>query len=1091
MKIRHYLLGSCLPALAFVISTSAVAQVEITDAQTSNVSTSTAGDGGTPADVTITSTGSVAVTTGTAVTLDSSNALVNSGSITTVDADNTTGVLISGANTGSLSNIGTIGLTETAPTDGITAGGDIAQGTGRTGILISGASPFIGNIENNASGIINVQGQNSSGIRLDASSSVTGDILQSGTLSVSGENSAGINLAGTVIGNLALTGPVSAVGENSVGVDVSGDLSGTLSTTDSITTTAYFTSTGQAIVSRPFLVTRDDIAENGIVDQAGSAISVSANIGNGILLGQTVVESTDDTTGITTSVVTASSNISMIGSAPAILIDGNGTPIAIGRVAQITAPANADYDAELQYAFVNQGALSANGILDDINATAFSLADASLEDGLNNSGSMTANVFRSGIDPAATTATNDAHARVIVIGGGGIADHINNTGSIVATAQEATDSIYADPDNVLAANQIFATAIEVDAGGTLNSLTNISAINAILIARDGTAVAVRDASGTLTQLSNSGTIGAFGTSSDVTGAQATNLSLIAIDVSANTSGFTLDQTAFTDPDTDTTTTPGIFGEILLGSGDDTLNIASGSVIGDIAFGDGADLLNISNSATVAAAITDSDGQLEILVADNSALTITGASQIDVTDASFDGTSTYSPFIDPATGNASLLNASGTVSFEDGAVVAPRLANVLDSGTAASSFEIVDAGTLLIGDILGSARTDATPFLYNTTLSLDPTDSNTLILTLDLRSTSELGLDSSQTAFFSSAFEALQNSDPLGAAFTQITDQGSFNAAFNQLLPEFAAASRQFTVANIDGATGAIGSHLDTARRSPERPGGAWIEEFVYYADRELAGLSEQFRGYGFGITGGFDTSIGPFQTAGINLGFATTEIEDVVGQDEPLDVLTLQAGLYAGYKTGDLGIDLYAGGGYTDYESSRVVDTGDFRQVARGDWGGTHINASASAGYDITFGRYFARPSATVSYLRLSENSYTETGDSGITQIIDARTSDIGTATGILSVGAKFERDRFWWAPGLRFGYRNDFMNDAVITTGRFVNGTTPFSLASQEFPNSGIVLGVTFAAGSKYSSFGIDIDSDIRDGFIRHTGRLVLRMLF
>ena len=83
-------------------------------------------------------------------------------------------------------------------------------------------------------------------------------------------------------------------------------------------------------------------------------------------------------------------------------------------------------------------------------------------------------------------------------------------------------------------------------------------------------------------------------------------------------------------------------------------------------------------------------------------------------------------------------------------------------------------------------------------------------------------------------------------------------------------------------------------------------------------MSEQYRGEGFGFTGGLDTAFGPFHAVGINFGFASTEIEDVVGQDEPLDVITLQTGLYAGYAQamgqGEFGVELYAGGGYNKFE---------------------------------------------------------------------------------------------------------------------------------------------------------------------------------
>ncbi|MCF6221459.1 MAG: autotransporter domain-containing protein [Robiginitomaculum sp.] len=1083
MKIRHLFTSTAIPPLAIalcapLLATSAFAQVDITDERTTSVQTSTAGDGGVASDVTITATGRITVTTGTAVTLDSDNDLVNDGNIITVDADDTTGVLITGV-TGNFTNNGTISLTGAAPTDGITPTSAITTGTGRTGILISGASPFVGNVTN--AGSISVSGQNSTGIRLANLSSITGDIFQNGNLSVFGENSTGVDIAGNVIGNLAIGGPISAVGENSQAVNISGDVSGTATFTNTVTVSGFVEAGGNVLTTRPTLAGRDLLADTGNLRQAASAVQISGNIAGGVHF----AENRD----ADTNALISTGSINMIGSAPAILIDGNGTPIAIGLVAQITDPNDADFDAELQYAFVNQGSLVSNGFLDDANATVFSLSDAQLLGGLNNTASMRATVYRSGIDPEGNPFTNDAHARVIVIGGGGIAERINNSGAILASGFEAVDSVFADPDNVQAPNTIFATAIEILAGGSLETISNIGRITAIVTARDGTAVAIRDASGTFIELNNSGVIEALGVSSDFTGEFTETFNLIAIDVSANTTGFTLNQTVFTDPDTDVSTVPTIVGDILLGSGSDTIDVSGGTINSNITFGDGADRLLVSGGAAVTGSIADSDGQLEILVTGGSSLTINTPDDFNITTATFDSTSTYSPFIDPQSGEASIMIASGDVTFEDGATIDPRLGSVLTNPS--TSFTIVQAGTLNASATFANIRGENSPYLYNTVLTRDPLDANTLVLTLDLRSTAELGLDTAQSAAFTSAFEALQNSDALGGAFVGLTDQASFNAAYNQLLPEFSAAAVQFVMANIDGAAGAVGSHLNSARRSQEKTGGLWIEQFAYFADKDITGQSEQYRGQGFGITGGFDTAFGPFHNAGINIGFATTEVEDVLGQDEPLNVLTLQAGLYGGMEFGNLGIDLYAGGGYNDFEANRNVVIGAFNQSATADWSGYHVNASATAGYNINFGKYFVRPSASFSYLNMNESAFIEQGSADITQSIDARQVDVGTATGMVEFGAKFERDRAWFSPSIRAGFRNDFVNGGIITTGRYTYGGSDYSLLSEGIPESGILLGLTFASGSDFASFSFDYDTDIRSGFIRHTARIVLRLIF
>jgi len=1078
MKLRHLFASTATSVLVTALASSAFAQVEITDERTTGVQTSTAGDGSTASDVTITSTGSVVVTTGVAVTIDSDNDVINDGTISTTDADDTTGVLISGV-TGNFTNNGSITLSGASPVDGITPTSNIVTGTGRTGILISGATPFTGNITND--GQIVISGQNSAGIRLANLSSITGDIFQNGTLTVFGENGVGVDIAGDVIGNLALNGTIGVTGENSVGLNISGDVSGTVTANNIITVTGFVNSIGGAQITRSTLAGRESLADTGNLRQVGSGLSISGNIGGGVHFAERRDADTD--------ALISTGGVTMIGSAPAVLIDGNGTPIAIGLVAQITDPNDADFDAELQYAFINQGSLISDGFLDDMDATSFSLNDARLDGGLNNSGTMQATVYRSGVDPAATLPTHDSHARVIVIGGGGIAERINNTGTILARGFETIDSVFADPDNIQAPNTIFATAIDILAGGSLETISNIGSITAILTARTGEVVAIRDASGTLIEINNSGVIAALGVNSDRSGDTTPTYNLIAIDVSVNTTGFTLNQTVFTDPDTDIDTIPVITGDIFLGNGDDLLNIEGGTISGNISFGDGADRLLVSGGATITGSISDSDGQLEIMITDGSSLTINSADDFNITTATIDSTSTYAPFIDPISGEASIMIASGDVTLEDGATIDPRLSTVLANPT--TSFTIIQAGTLNTSANFGNTRGENSPFLYNTVLTRDPLDANSLILTLQLRSTTELGLDGVQTAAFTSAFEALQNSSALGGAFVSLTDQVSFNAAYNQLLPEFSAAAVQFVMANIDGATGAVGSHLNSARRSQEKSGGIWIEQFAFFADKSITGSSEQYRGFGFGITGGFDTAFGPFHNAGINVGFATTEVEDVLGVDEPLDVLTVQGGIYGGIEFGNLGVDLYAGGGYDDFESNRNVIIGDFNQTAQGDWSGYHINGVATAGYNINFGKYFVRPAASLSYLSMNENAFIEQGSADIIQAIDSRQVDIGTATGMLEFGANFARNRAWMSPSIRVGYRNDFINGGIVTTGRFVNGTTPYTLLSDGIPESGILLGITFASGSDFASFSFDYDTDIRSGFIRHTARMVVRLIF
>jgi len=1091
------LLGSvCTAAMIMGWASLAAAQVTISDERTAPVDTETEDD-----DIVIDSTGSITLTNiGPAVTVNSENTVTNNGTITISDVDDAIGVsLEGGANRGfTLGSTGSITIDEDYTTtdndnDGI-QDGPVAIGTGRTGILISGASPFEGNVDLEAGSTIRIEGNESFGVNLANTPMMTtglsGDLTNGGSITLVGDNGAAVNIAGNINGDLVNTGSVNVAGENSNGYNISGDIQGGFVNSGAISTNAFRFNT-RAPFSGDNGTGREDFEAEDL-QNAGSAVAISGNISEGIhfdLVREEILDAEDVGTGLFTTVRT--SNLIQLGSAPAVLIDGNGTPIAIGRVSQITDETDDDFDEDLLFGFVNEGTINAQGIYDDFDATVISVSDATIENGVFNSGTLSVSAFRGpGTRTVEGVTPGTGHARVIVLGEGAIVEAINNSGTVTASASEAIDEVFADSDNPLAPVSVRATAIDIGENATAGSLYNRGIIAAAIIARDGEAFAIKDASGTLTSLTNEGLISATGSNSDSTGDTEVNLTVVAIDVSSNTTGFTYTQQLSEDDNPDDgidPTPPLLLGDIRLGSGDDVISASAGSVIGNIDFGTGQDQLLLSGGAGFIGEISNAE-DLSIIVTDDSNLLISSATPVSIANASFDETSTFLPTLDGQSNASTTLNASGTISFAEGAAITPRFSSIV-SDPEGLTFSLANADALDVSAAalaqFGATNTDQLPFLYNFDYALDQINGqDALVVTVDLRDPSTpaaqggLGLDAAQAEAFAPALGAFVANSDLGTAIANITSEAEFNRAFNQLLPEFASAAREFVIANVDGATGAVGSHLDTTRRSPDKPGGAWIQEFAYFADRERAGLSEQYRGAGFGITGGLDTAWGPFHAIGVNAGFASTEIEDVGGQDEPLDVITLQGGVYAGLSQdigqGQLGTDLYIGAGYNKFEQERRISFDDFFGQARADYKGTHINASARTGYEVALSdTFWIRPTVSVDYLRLSQDGYTETGDEGIALDVSSRTSDTASAAAMFNFGAKFQGKRTWIRPGF-----------AGLDGQRA-------TIDSFAFPDSGILVGFTVAAGSAYSSIGFDFDSDIRDGFIRHTGRVVIRLLF
>ncbi|MEM9600070.1 MAG: hypothetical protein AAF926_03520, partial [Pseudomonadota bacterium] len=541
---------------AVLIAAPALAQVQIEEALTEPVATATAGDGGVPSDVTIGTGGSITIETeGPALTLNSDNVLNNQGQIAINNVDNATGVLLEGGANRNYAQTGTIRIVEdfdeANTDDDPLADTPFASGTGRTGILVSGASPFEGNITLDQTSDIIVEGNNSYAINLantPVGAGLDGDLVMDGAIRLTGDDGAGVRIGSDVTGNVSHGGSLEVLGRRSAAFDIGADIGGGFSNTGAISTNGF------RFVSRaPF--NPDSAADRLDLDaddlgNAGPAIRVSGNIARGINLTNRT-ETQQDADGNDVEVVTGTSSINQFGSAPAILIDGDGTPISIGTVSPVTDPNDPDFDADLLYAFVNVGSLTASGVYDEFDSTGLSVSDATLDGGIFNSGSMRVQTFIGAeFRPIENVDLGTGLARVIVLGDNAIAERLNNSGVIIATASEAVDEVYFDADNIPAPRPVFATAIDIGVNASMETLINDGTLSAVLIGRQGTAVAVQDASGTLRTITNRGAITATGRNSDSSNLQDTDFTLIALDLSANTSGVTLLQELAEDTDPD-------------------------------------------------------------------------------------------------------------------------------------------------------------------------------------------------------------------------------------------------------------------------------------------------------------------------------------------------------------------------------------------------------------------------------------------------------------------------------------------------------------------------------------------------------------
>nr|MEA2797882.1 hypothetical protein [Phenylobacterium sp.] len=1004
-------------ATALIWAGQAFAQTTISNDTTAPLATSKTGD------LTIAAGGTVKPPSGVAVTIDSNNNVTNSGVIQFQDKDNVTGVLIQGGHTGSLTNNNTIQVDDTSTTTTDSNGivhGPFAVGTGRFGVRVVGPGDFIGPISNALGAVITVKGDNSAGISVETN--LGGSINQLGSLTIQGTNSVGIRTTGTVTGDVTLGGTVSALGQGTKAASIGGDVSGALLINGTVSSSGYRYTTRSTDTTFLSRLTADDLL------QGGPAVTVAGSVGKGILVDST---STTDSAG---TVTTVAGSISSAGAAPALVVGAVGRDVNVGDV-------GTGVDA---FGIEIKGTVLGNGVYDGVSSSAIQLGVAgggavTTGDGIRITGSVSSTAYA-------------ASATSLQLNSGAAAPIIRNEGTIGASVSS---------DAAGAA----ARAIDIEAGANVHTLANATNIGASVSGQKADAIAIVDKSGTLSEIENIGTIAAGRTLTDVT-APITG-KVIAMDLSANTGGVHIvqkDMSAGVTP-------PSIIGSVLLGSGGDQVQILGGSLIGDLVMGGGANSLTIDGGSTVTGALTAQGGTLALSVGTGS-LDIKSASQLNLTSLSLGSGSSVIFTADPATNTATRMDVAGTATIASGAKIGLRLNDILQTS---ATYTLIQAGQLSAGTI-DSSLLGSVPYLYNSSLTTNTT-AGTLTATLSRKTAAQLGLPTTIAGAYEPLIQNIGKDAGLeGALLAQTTRSGLINL-YNQMLPNHSGSIFNIAAASISAFSRPIDDRQDPAG------GGFWLQETNLGIFSNGHADDPGYKGWSIGAVGGYELPRTAFGILGASLGVSSNQIyPDNVDSAEDLHTTLMDAGVYWRATRGGFSANVKVGGDYMKVSSARVISVlgGDglgVTRTANGSWSAYGFNARGMVSYEKRFGRYYVRPQASLEYLTLMEDAYTETGGGPAMDLaVNSRTSSRLAAFAGVAVGATYGPDHSW-GPEVLVGYKGVASESLGDTTARFVGGGDAFTLRSDTLSGQGAAAHLSLKGENGSGGFAIETGAEARDG--------------
>lgn len=1126
------------------LSAHAAAQTATIDTETSTPVTTSTADGGDPADIDITPDGSIEIeqTDGSvAITLDSNNSVNNDGTIQIDESDNSVGILIEADRSADVTGSGNIYLFDnyerTDDDDDDDLDGPLAEGTNRTAILLQSGGTHTGNISLEAGADVEVEGNQSYGVRLQ--SELAGDLLIDGSVSVLGDAARAIRADQAITGDVLISGPVDARGENAQAIELEGDVGGAL-TFESLVSSSGFASTGLTNYVTPTAIDDDTpalvdrIDAEDLLDNAG-AVAIRGSVAGGILINGNVddfVSEEDDEDETKDTIEDFDENrstgtISSIGSGTALLIAAEDSDLVIGPVVETVRDTLDDDDDDdftetlatfnYEQGLINRGVINANGLNIGFDATALRIegasdgsADVLINGGIDNSGTIQATAV-------------DADAVAASFGAGAQIGTISNSGNIIArTTAVATES---------------ATALEIEAGASLTTLeNNQGAITANTTGLSGSAIAIRDLSGTLTNITNRGAINAFlstdGTSTEETG------EAIAIDLSGHdaSAGVVLVQERATpiddvndddSVDADDVDTPAIVGDIRFGAGDDSFQLFAGSVTGDTDFSTGDADFTITG-ATYSGDMQFADGD-HVLTARNAAVSGTVSFENSVADISFQNGSVFSGslsstassltlsaldsdltfaagnrtalnsltvsgeseltfHIDPADSDGAVLSVAGTAALGSEVSITPVLESI-----ARDPFSqvLISADVLTFDGVFDSDQITSIPFLYNIDLSQTDTE---LELQFELKTADEFGLDDNQSRAYAALTDVFVLDGDIGAAIATIDGADDFYQVYDLLLPQRTDASQQFLATQWNAAFGALNDHLSLLQFSDPDQTGIWAQEYYYSLDEDTSDQNPGYNGDGFGFALGLDRSFGPIDRIGAMITYASGSFEEKTGGYNPVSTTSTGLGLYAVETLGPLQLRVAGQVAHVGFASNRNYEINQLIYEIDGDWSGVSQSMSVAAVSEFDFGWAYIRPEFSADWFATSQDGYTENGaastDSLFAEVSDADTDELGVAANFV-LGRQVRLGGGIMRAEVNGGYRSVASSTPYSATVSFLGTEESFDLMAPDASTEAALFGVSLTGDGGLISSKLGYDMKVTEESVSHVLGATIRLKF
>lgn len=221
------------------------------------------------------------------------------------------------------------------------------------------------------------------------------------------------------------------------------------------------------------------------------------------------------------------------------------------------------------------------------------------------------------------------------------------------------------------------------------------------------------------------------------------------------------------------------------------------------------------------------------------------------------------------------------------------------------------------------------------------------------------------------------------------------------------------------------------------PYSLWFEGGGSFADVDAVSGSKGFSIAAGIANAGLDYAVTSDLTVGFFAGYQGAH-SDLDGDRGDLDLNGGGGALYAMYQFGQTGFYLQSAAGAcaNSYDSKREFTLPGFGKFsAAGNTSGVEVNSNSAAGWRGTFGGFMVTAEAGLSYTWVNIDGFSESGAAPFNVSYQDDSAESLQSILTARISRPFQFGSNVLIPELRAGWRHEFFNQKVTTTGRFAAG--------------------------------------------------------